>query len=142
MKIFTSLCWVWYFDRVNHSKLIFITTESPCRIDIYVGPPTFFLGPAVAPHFLNSRIATVHSWCELINKSLHFIHSKFERIRHYRATNIINHHFTKPFSFMLITLQLISNKHISCAMWPKITSKNQVSKRKHKTQNTRRSSCT
>jgi len=27
-------------------------------MDIYVGPPTFFLAPQWPPHFLNSRIAT------------------------------------------------------------------------------------
>jgi len=31
--------------------------KSRCKIDIYVAP-YFFHGPAVAPHFLNSRIAT------------------------------------------------------------------------------------
>jgi len=47
------------FDRVNHSRLIFnATKKSPGKIGIYVDP-CFFLGPAVAPHFLNSRIATV-----------------------------------------------------------------------------------
>ena len=35
--------------------------KSPCRRDIYVGPPTFFLGPALAPSFFHSRVAT--GWC-------------------------------------------------------------------------------
>jgi len=29
---------------------------------MYVVPPTFFVGPAVAPHFFNSRIATGHGY--------------------------------------------------------------------------------
>jgi len=28
---------------------------------VYVGPPTFFLGPAVVPQFSHSRIATAHN---------------------------------------------------------------------------------
>jgi len=28
---------------------------------VYVGPPTFFLGPAVVPQFFHSRIATAHN---------------------------------------------------------------------------------
>jgi len=32
--------------------------KSPRRRDVYVGPPTFFLDPEVAPQFFHSRIAT------------------------------------------------------------------------------------
>ena len=37
----------------------------PAIFYVYVGPPTFFLGPTVAPHFFHSRIATVGNDCRL-----------------------------------------------------------------------------
>jgi len=48
------------FDRVVHSKSIFITTENHHAGETFTlcCPPTFFLGPVVVPQFFDSRIAT------------------------------------------------------------------------------------
>jgi len=47
------------FDRVNHRKSIFITTENHHAGKTFMLAPTFFLGPSVLPsQFFHSRIAT------------------------------------------------------------------------------------
>jgi len=46
------------FDRVNHSKSIFITTENHHARETFMLGPTFFLGPAVPSQFFHSRFAT------------------------------------------------------------------------------------
>jgi len=46
------------FSLIYRSSSFDIGPEITMQDGIYVGPPYFFLGPAVAPQFFNSRIAT------------------------------------------------------------------------------------
>jgi len=69
LLIFTSLSW-FENDKVNHSNLILNNEKSPCKVDIYVGAPYFFLGSAVAPTFFYSRITTPKKYTQVI-KSIH-----------------------------------------------------------------------
>ena len=47
-----------FFSLIYRSSSFDIGPEITMQDGIYVGPPYFFLGPAVAPQFFNSRIAT------------------------------------------------------------------------------------
>jgi len=66
------------FDKVGHSKSIFITTENHHAGEAFMLALLFFSWPAVAPQTFNSRIATV---CGNVEIELHLyfhcsVHSK------------------------------------------------------------------
>ena len=55
LTIFTSLCWVW---KGKSQQLNPQSNENQHARWTFMLAPYFFLGSAVSPHFLNSRIAT------------------------------------------------------------------------------------